>query len=143
MTQYSVGYTLEDAYGRNTSKKYLVEAVDVAAARTAASDMAADLAQLTEAQILWYTVAEKITYSDTVDAGANKDEGVTFVVRKTDNEKATIKVPAPINAIFNTDGTVDLTNSAVSSFMANFLSGVFLVSDGEVVDSLLSGRLDE
>lgn len=143
MAEFGVSYTLEDAYGRSTTRQYTVEAVDHATAVTEAGNMATDLAGISEAQILWYVVIDKTVYTDTADAGANKDEGVTFSVRKADNEKAVIRVPAPINAIFNADGTVDLTHAAVSAYIANFLSGVFRISDHEVVTELLSGRLDE
>ena len=143
MAEFGVGYTLEDAYGRVATKRFTVAAADHATAVTEAGNMAVDLAGVSEAQILWYTVQEKTVYSDSADAGANKDEGITLVVRKADNEKAVIKVPAPINAAINPDGTVDLANALVLSFTNNFTSGVFRISDHEVVTEVLSGTLDK
>lgn len=146
MPSYEVVYSMEDAYGRPTTKTFqsVDTLADETAALAAAAGLATDLANLTEAVILSYSVKQRVPYTDSVDPGANKDEGVTFSIRKVDNFKDVIKVPAPINAIFNADGTVDLTNAAVTAFISNFLvGGDFTFSDGEQGSALLSGKLDE
>ena len=143
MAEFLVTYSLVDAYDRSATKRFTVEAIDHATALTEAGLMAADLADLTELDILWYVVGDKVVYTDTVVAGANRDEGITLSVRKADNEKAVIKVPGPINAVLNPDGTVDMANAAITAFVANFLSGVFRISDHEVVTDALSGKLDK
>jgi hypothetical protein len=143
MAIFPVSFSLVDAYGRPATKRFDVDAVDHAAAMTAAGAFAADLAGITELRILSYVVGERVTYTDTADAGANRDEGVTLSVRTADNEKAVIKVPGPVNAIFNPDGSVDLTDGAVTAFIANYLAGTVLVDDGETVTELISGRLDK
>jgi len=110
----------------------------------AAAALAADLAAITEAEILSYTVALRTVYNDTVTTGGNRDEGATLVIRKEDNFKGILKVPAPINAIFDSIGNVDITNAAVTAFVSNFLTGAdFVFSDGEQGTALLSGRLDK
>jgi len=143
MPIYPLSVSLEDAYGRLLSKRYDVFAADYATALTAAGDFMTDLALITEARILSYTLATKVVYTDSVTAGANRDEGVTFSVRTEDNEKAIIKVPAPENGILNSDGSVDLVDAGVSAFLANYLAGAILVDDGETVTEVISGRLDE
>jgi len=143
MADFEVTYTLEDAYQRVGTKRYDFSAADHPTALTAALAMADDLAALTEMRILWYVVHTRVAYSDSVTAGANKDEGITLVVRTTDNEKAVLKVPGPMNAVINADGTVDITNALVSDYVDNFITGDFTVSDGEDVTELLSGRLDK
>jgi hypothetical protein len=143
MAIFPVSFALVDAYGRPAPKRFDVNAADHAAAMTAAGALATDLAGITELRILSYVVGERVTYNDTVDAGANRDEGVTLSVRTADNEKAVIKVPGPVNAIFNPDGSVDLTDGAVTAFIANYLAGTVLVDDGETVTELISGRLDK
>lgn len=146
MPQFTVTYDMVDAYGRSARKTYETKATmaDFAAASAAASALAADLAGLTEAEILSYTVALRSTYSDSVTTGANKDEGVTLVLRKEDNFKGVLRVPAPINAIFDAQGSVDITDAAVTAFVSNFLTGAdFVFSDGEQASALLSGRLDK
>ncbi len=151
MTVFNVTMVLQDAYGRKTRKLFETEdisAADVGAefllARTAAAGLATDLAALTEAELLWYHIGEEVTYTDTADSGANVDEGLTMVVDKPDSKRGNLKVPAPINAVFNADGTLDLTHSAVTAYVTNFQSGGdFTFSDGEKVVNLISGRLDK
>lgn len=143
MASFPVGVAFVDAYGRAATKHFEVSAADHAAAKVVAAALMVDLAGITELRILSYTVAEKVVYTDTVDAGANRDEGVTLSVRTADNEKASIKIPGPVNGIFNADGSVDLTDAAVTAFIANYLSGDVLVDDGETVAELISGRLDK
>lgn len=151
MTVFTVGFSLRDSYKRKTRKTYYTEDITGAdvgaeflAAQTAAGDLATDLAALSEMEILYYNVGLKTVYSDTADADANVDEGVTFTVEKADNEDATVKVPAPIPGIFNVDGTVDMTNAAVTAFLSNFQAGgSFTISDGEKAVNLVKGRLDK
>jgi hypothetical protein len=140
---FPVSVSLVDAYGRPATKHFDVNAATHGDAVTAAGALMTDLAGVTELRILSYVIGERVTYTDTVDAGANRDEGVTFSVRTADNEKAVIKVPGPVNAIFNGDGSVDLTDGAVTAFIANYLAGTVLVDDGETVTELISGRLDK
>ena len=146
MPEYMVVYEMVDAYERSTRKEFetVVTMVDEAAALAAAAALATDLGNITEARILAYTVAQRVVYVDTVDAGANRDEGAILTLRKEDNKKASIRVPAPINAIFNADGTVDLTNAAVTALVANFLTGGdWTFSDGEQATEIVSGYLED
>lgn len=151
LTVFQVTFTLQDAYGRKTRKRYETEDIsgaDIGAefllAHTAAGDLFTDLSNLTEAEVLYYTVGTEVTATDSVVAEANIDEGLTMTVTKPDNKRGTLKVPAPINAVFNADGTVDLTDAAITAYIANFQSGGdFTFSDGEKVDVLVSGKLDK
>lgn len=142
MPVYQCSISMVDAYGRPVSKRVDINAADYATALTQAGDFVDDLQAITEAEVLAYSVATKVVYSGTLTAGANRDEGATFSVRTEDNEKATVKVPAPKNAIFNSDGTVDLANALVTDLFANYLGDLVLVDDGETVIALLGGRLD-
>jgi len=146
MPVYTTSFELVDAYGRPASKSWETVATmaDETAALAAAAALAADVANLTELEILAYKVSQRVVYTDSVDAGANRDEGVTFQMRKIDNFLGNIKVPGPINAIFNLDGTVDLTNAAVAAFISNFLSGGdFTFDDGEQASAVVKGSLDK
>lgn len=142
MATYTLNVSLVDAYGRPASKRYDIVAATQPDAVTLAGNFMADLAGITGLRILSYVVGEKVTYTDVVTAASNRDAGATFSVRTQDNEKATVKVPGPIADIFNTDGTIDLTDGAVTAFMSEFLAGNVLVDDGEVVTEVISGRLD-
>lgn len=146
MPTFSVTFEMVDAYQRPASKSFdtVDTMVDFDAAVAAAAGLATDLANLTELDILAYKVSQRVVYTDTVEAGANRDEGVTFQLRLLDNFKADLKVPGPINSIFNSDGTVILTNAAVTAFISNFLSGGdFTFDDGEQASALLKGSLDK
>lgn len=149
MTIFNAVIVLEDAYGRQTRKSYElsdISDVDVGAefltARGLVAGLATDLAALSEANILSYEVKERVVYSDVADAGANIDEGITLLVRKADNYKAVLKVPAPINAVIDPDGTVDIADAAVTAYYTNFTAD-FTLSDGELATALLSGKLDK
>ena len=142
MPTYQVSVQMEDAYGRAASKRFDLVAIDQPTAVTQAGAFMDDLAPITELDILSYTVSERVVYTDTVTAGANRDEGVTFSVRTADNEKATVKIPGPTNAILGADGSVNLSDADVAAFIAHYTSGEILVDDGEVVSAFLSGRLD-
>lgn len=146
MPTFSVTFEMVDAYQRPASKRFntVDTMVDFDAAVAAAAGLATDLGNLTELDILAYSVSQRVVYTDTVVAGANRDEGVTFQLRLLDNFKADLKVPGPINSIFNADGTVILTDAAVTAFIANFLSGGdFTFDDGEQASALLKGSLDK
>ena len=100
------------------------------------------MAALTEAEILEHTVALRSNYSDAVSAGANLDEGITLSVELASGKKAPIKVPAPVKSMVDAAGSVDITDTLVTDFVDNWLVGNFLLSDGETVAQLLSGKLD-
>lgn len=151
MTVFTLDVTLEDAYGRKTRKRFETEDIsgaDIGAeyltAQGFATTLLAALANLSEARVLYYNLGSEVTYTDTVDTGANKDEGITFVARKADNKRDNLKVPAPVNSVINSDGSVDLTDALVTAYTAHFFaSGGFTFSDGESVTEVISGRLDE
>jgi hypothetical protein len=143
MAIFPATISMVDAYSRTINKRVDINAADYATALTNAASYVDDLQALTEAEVLYYSVATKVVYAGTLTAGANKDEGLTLSVRTTDNEKATIKVPAPKNEVFNTDGSVDTADALITNFIANYTGALVLVDDGETVTGLLGGRLDK
>ena len=145
MPEYIVTLELQDAQGRRGRKRYLTQSgtVDHVAAVTAAVSLAVDFTALSELEILAHTVSLRTIYADSPVAGANIDEGATFSLNKTDNYKASHKIPGPVAAVRNTDGTIDITNALVTDYFDNFLvTGDFTVSDGEIIDGILGGTLD-
>ena len=148
-TTFRVDVVLEDDYSRQTRKSFeLAEISDVdagaefIAGRAVAVALVTDLAALTEMRILSWEISERVAYSDSVTTGANVDEGLTLVVRKPDNYKAILKVPGPINSVFDAEGKADITDASITAYYANFTADVTL-SDGELATELLSGRLDK
>lgn len=144
MPVYDLSVELVDAQNRPARKRYTSQnLVDFPAALVAAAALVDDLAVLTEGDILSYNVAQRIVYTDTVTAGANVDEGGTFVVRKADNRSASHKVPMPIAAIRQPDGSLNIEDATVIAYFGNFqAAGDWTVSDEEEVIALLSGKLD-
>lgn len=144
MPVYDLSVEMVDAQNRKAYKRYTSQNIaDFPAALTAASGLVDDLAAITEGDILSYSVSQRIIYTDTVTPGANVDEAGTFVVRKADNRSASHKVPMPIAAIRNPDGTLDIENASVTDYFANFYAaGDWTISDEEEVIALLSGKLD-
>lgn len=147
MPQFSVTFEMVDFYGRSARKTYetVADMADFTAASAAAADLATDLGLVTEMQILSYTVGLRTVYTDSVVTGANRDEGLTLILRKEDNYKGVLKVPAPLNDIFDEGtGIADIAHAGVAAFASNFLvDGDFVFSDGEQAIALLSGRLDK
>ena len=143
MPIYDLTFTLRDDFTRETTRSFQVDAVDFDAASTGASAFASDYAALSMASILKFVLKESTEYTDVIETDANIDEGVTFSWQTTPSKKAPSKVPAPIKAIFNADGSVDLTHVAVSAYASHYLGGFVLISDGETATALLSGKLDK
>jgi len=143
MPVYEASATLRDAYTRETNKRYQVSAADVGAAETAWLAYLTDLAALTGADIIKWKLSQEAVYTDAVTAGANIDTGATFVFEKADGDKVAVKVPAPLASVIDPDGTIDLADTLVTDWAANFTSGAILVSDGETATALLTGKLDK
>ncbi len=142
--QLTVG--MIDDYNRKTTKRFesVATMADFPAALAAAATLITDLGNIGEARILWYEVGQRTIYTDSVTVGANIDEGVTFTIEKEDNNNAPLHLPAPINAIFDGDGNVILTDTAVTAFISHFLTGGnWTFNDGEQGNRLVRGKLDK
>lgn len=145
MPEFQVYVEMIDSQNRKTSKEFTTvdTMADAAAATTAAAGLLTDLGNLTGLRILAYTVKQRIVYTDIVDAGSNIDEGITLSMEKEDNQLGIIKVPGPINTIYDGDGNVDVLDAAVAAFVSNFLTGGdFTFSDGEQANEIVRGKLD-
>lgn len=151
MTVFTHNVTLVDDYGRITRKQFKTEDISGAdlgaeylSANTFAGTLNTALAALSEAQILYYNLGREVVSGDTVVVGANVDEGLTALARKLNNKLTVLKVPAPMNAVFNPDGTLDILDAIVTAYTDHFkVGGGFTTSDGENITDLVSGRLDK
>lgn len=143
MTIYAMALTYVDAYQRRGTKRYELDTADFTAALARAATLATALGNLMEADILKYTVGQEVPYTDTVVAGANRDEGITLSADLGAGKTAAIKIPTPVNTVINPDGTVDITDGLITALETEYLSTEVLVSDGEVVLDFLSGKLDK
>lgn len=143
MANFPVTYTLQDDYGRTTTRSFTIVAATFADAITALGTFTTDYAAITELEIVKYKASQEVTVSDSAVADSNVDTGVTFSMQLADGGKGTVKVPGPDPAYLVAGGAVDLANANVAAFLAHFTSGEFLISDGEVVTSVIKGTLDK
>ena len=148
MPEYRLYLEMVDAYNRPTSKTFEGTFGDYDTAAADAAALATATAVLTEARILSTTLSERLPFTDAVTAGANKDEGLTLTLRKPDNKKAPLHIPAPINAIFDANGYV-ITSPSIPAAVTNFLaffqdgSGGWTFDDGEQWTEFVQGVLDK
>jgi hypothetical protein len=78
-------------------------------------------------------------------AGSNVDVGATFVGWNEDGSgtKISTKVPGFLVALVDSDGSIDLEQSVVADYLANYAdAGDFYLSDGETVADWIKGTLD-
>lgn len=136
-----------DAYGRTTSKRLELATDVVATALTDGVLVAEALADATGCGLLSATVLFDLTVTtSSADAGANLDGGASIqgLLTGTPAKYATVKLPAPLAAYINPDGTIDLTNMILLQYLNCFTEAVIKldISDGETVDSWIKGTLD-
>jgi hypothetical protein len=143
MPVFQASVALYDGLGRTINKSYELDTTDFATAQTEVAAMVDDLQAITESEVLSYTVAQRTAYSGTSPVGSNFDEGATISLRKTDNFKAVHRIPAPTQALrqAGTDA-VDTTDADLIAYFGNWISGNFLMSDGEQIAAVLSGKMD-
>jgi len=115
-----------------------------------AADLLTDLEAVSDAAVYSESLTYLLANSEALPADADITDELAIVVWLSDvgsiNKQAVLRVPAPIDAAFSSDGvTLDVTNANVIAFVENFADGGFEVSDGEPVittreDGIVSGH---
>lgn len=146
MPKYSL--TLIDAYGRTTSKLLEVEEQALLADYvTLAGALMTELAAITDLGLVRMDLIIPIDESFAVTAGANKDTGGTFsgYLDAVPFKKASLKVPGIKPSKVAGDGTIPLDDVDVAAWLARYEAGAgdLMLSDGEQIDTWLSGTLDK
>jgi hypothetical protein len=140
-----VTLVFRDSKGRD--KRKIVEMVtnDPATSETAAASIAAAFQAVTKGAIVKYTVSGENVVAATPDAGSNVDAGMTATCQLAGRDKkAVLRWPMPTEAILQSDGSLLLTDTDVLAIEDLFQSGgVAKLSDGELIDSILTGKLDK
>lgn len=145
MPVFDLTVKLEDDHERTTTKKFKVyDAIDYAGALSLAALFITDLAAISECGVVGYSLATPVSVGGSPAADANLDAGATFslYIGGVPGKKGVNKVPAPIPGIIGAAGVINMAATEVTDYAANFTSGFVLVSDGETVDSFISGKLD-
>lgn len=121
------GLSLEDEFGL---------------AQTAAADMKAALLDITDALVYREALAYQIGGGTSLPADADVTDELAIIAFLTADdvapEYATLRVPAPVDAVWESDGiTLDKTNADVIAYVALFdlPDNGFQVSDGQYVET--------
>jgi len=136
-----------DDFERYTTKRFELKTTDPAQAVTDALVVAPLLAAASDCGLVSGTVLIDIEATPTSPtANANLDAGATIQGRLagTAGKFASLKIPAPLAAYVNSDGTIDLENVTLKAFLDKWIpaTDLLLISDGEGVTSWLKGTLD-
>jgi len=137
--------TMEDAYGRTTTRVYGMEdQVLLADYVTAAGSFLTALQAVTDLACVKASFIIPLASPEwAVTAGANVDTGGTASGWITDGQKkASMKMPAIKPALVAADGTIAITG-AVATFLNEFEDTEdFNLSDGEQIESWIRAALD-
>jgi hypothetical protein len=140
--------TLADAYGRTTTKLIEMERdpLDWSNNMLQAANFIDELQAVTDLACVRADLIDRgIDDGFDVTAGANVDTGATFTGFLVDGNgaKASFKIPGIKPALVNSDGSIPITG-AVATLLAEFTADEqFLLSDGEKIESWISGSLDK
>lgn len=138
-----VTFTIVDAYARSGAKRFEGKATTIAQAQTDATALMADWAAVTLAGASKRTFNQSEALSEAVETGANLDAGGTVHVRLNNSKLYAFKIPAIDPALVNPDGSIDITNAAISDLLAHFEStGEYTLSEGNHIVAVLYGELD-
>jgi len=142
MPAYGCKLFLRDAYSRETTRSAIVSGTDPVAAGLLLGQWATDVQGVTKCHVYKQRLFVDEEIAGAPAAGANIDEGMTIsVLLEGGVKKASIQLPAPVDAIRNADGTIDISNALMTALEAEYQDNIF-ISDGEKTDSFLKARLD-
>ena len=143
MADFLQTLTFLDAYNTKTSRSYHITAADFAAARLIATNNLTTIQAIVLGAVIKETLAEQNFIGGVPGAGANVDTGATFTWDMGSGKTASTNLPMPVPAIINVDRSINLADANVLAWTANYTDGDILVSDGEVVQSVIHGELDK
>lgn len=137
-----------DAQGRSTTKSFVGTATTVAAGVTDMTALLADFAAVSDLGTSKYSTAVDTVAVTAAGAAANKDEAVNIRLQMTDGSIENFRIPAPAKdagGLFEyvSGGAVDVANADIVAFFANFLAGGVFRINGKIVQSILSGTLED
>lgn len=138
-----VSFTIQDAYARQGSKRFEGTDTLLADAQTSAAALLIDFNALSLTGVVKETYSIDSLIFQAAQAGANLDAGATIRTRLNNGKLYSFKVPAPVAAVINSDGSIDVTSALVTDYIANFeAAGKYRVSEGNYVVDILGGELD-
>lgn len=141
----NVVLTVEDTYGRRKTKGVDLVTLDAAQAEIDGGTVITTYANVMEGFIRKAQIAGVLEFAGAVPAGVNVDTGVTCSCQLAGRpEKAALKWPTPLPAIFLPDGTLNTLEPVVIAVQNLYTAGsIATLSDGESITAILSGKLDK
>lgn len=154
--KFYLNVSLVDAAGNKAASRFDLDYADWAAFNTAiaagaATSFLADLAAITNATIVGYSVGESFVEDTNLYGAAGSEvENIAMLTCAIDgelNKYTTLRVPAPVDGLFlGTQGDnrniVDVADADLLTYLNYFISGgMVLVSDGEsIADPTTAGN---
>lgn len=140
-TGFRLNVQLMDLRGNTGGLSFDLDATTYANASTHAGSIITALNAVTDATITGYNLSE-VFKEDTPTYNGDLSEVASVVVRlANDGKKATLRIPAPISAMFQAASgedakLVDTANAALGTYVGLFKNtgGVASLSDGEKVN---------
>lgn len=141
---YDITFTLLDAYGRTTTRRYGNNRSLMADALTDSATMVGLLEAISLSAVSKYSIASVVPVaSPSPEAGANNDAGCTIHCRMDNAKLVGLKVPAIDPAKVEADGSIDIADSDVAAFVGAFATGAhWRVSEGNYISLAVSAELD-
>jgi hypothetical protein len=149
-TGYELVVTFADTGDNRTNRTYSLTSADDAAAVTDTAALLADIAAVTNAEIVGYSLNHKFLENAFALPAAAEIENQAFFSGKIvgdPTDSAILSIPAPPGTIMTAltgpgYNIVDMNDAAVQAFIGNFgPGGVATLSDGETWDTAtVSGK---
>jgi len=137
--------TLEDQYGRQSSKRVQLVTDDAAQAEIDAGLVAAAYSAAMGGIVRKWTLQGVYEFAGPAAPG-NIDTGVTIRAQLDGrSDKAATKWPMPLSDYLQAGGTVDVDDALVQAIEGLYQSpgNIALLSDGEAITEFISGTLDK
>jgi hypothetical protein len=140
MAKWAVTFEFEDVLGGRTSKRFIGDFVDYAAASTAAGLFQADVQNLVGAALNQYTLCEIIPVASAPSGTSNVFERVSATVDMGAGKLYNLQMPSPVAAVF-AGNALDPTATQWVDFVDNLTTtSGWEISDGEHYDSTVAGK---
>ncbi|GAH93799.1 unnamed protein product [marine sediment metagenome] len=140
---FEVGIQFLDDYGRTTTRRFQNTETLIADALASVGTLITDFLMTSDLGTMKHDVAVRTVCDNAADTGANKDVGGTLHCVLDNAKLYPLRIPGIKDSMLNPDGSIDLVNAAITTYVANFeTGGKFRVSEGNYVVDVLYGELD-
>jgi hypothetical protein len=138
-----IAVTWQDAYGRTSTKRYGSDRTLLADAATDAAALIAAMGDISGAGTVKFEVIQVTPAINAPVALSNLDAGATIHCRLANGKLYPLHVPAILATKINSDGSVDVADADIVTFVELFESGGhFTVSEGDLVTAPEYAELD-